>query len=106
MNNVMKKLHLTAAAAIGVFCISMTSFAGQWRSDANGWWWQNDDGSYPTFCWQWIDGNDDGIAVQARTTAPAPPAQMTTAQVPQTPTAQEWMTQIPSVQTRIPTAQE
>ena len=62
MNNVMKKLHLTAAAAIGVFCISMTSFAGQWRSDANGWWWQNDDGSYPTFCWQWIDGNDDGIA--------------------------------------------
>lgn len=42
--------------------MSMTAFAGQWQSDANGWWWQNDNGSYPANTWQWIDGNNDGTA--------------------------------------------
>lgn len=45
-----------------VMSMSMTAFAGQWQSDANGWWWQNDNGSYPTNTWQWIDGNNDGTA--------------------------------------------
>lgn len=27
-----------------------------------GWWWKNDDGSYPHGEWAWIDGNGDGIA--------------------------------------------
>lgn len=40
---------------------TMTSFAG-WQSDANGYWWQNDDGTWPANTWQWLDGNGDGIA--------------------------------------------
>ena len=41
---------------------SMSAFAGQWKQDERGWWWQNDDGSYPTSAWYQIDGNRDGVA--------------------------------------------
>lgn len=42
--------------------ISMPAFAGSWQMDNNGWWWRNDDGSYPTSSWQWLDGNGDSIS--------------------------------------------
>ena len=60
----MKKLKI-AVATLGL-CMLMTPqtvLAGQWKTDANGWWYQNDDGSYPANCWQWIDGNGDGSAI-------------------------------------------
>lgn len=57
-----KKIITFAAATVMTLAMSMTAFAGQWVSDANGWWWQNDDGSYPANTWQWIDGNQDGVA--------------------------------------------
>lgn len=28
-----------------------------WKRDAGGWWYQNNDGSYPKSAWQFIDGN-------------------------------------------------
>lgn len=56
-----KLLTLTAAAAM-TLAMTMTAFAGQWLSDANGWWYQNDNGTYPVNTWQWIDGNNDGVA--------------------------------------------
>jgi len=31
-------------------------FAGQWQSNAHGWWYQNDNDSYPVNGWKWIDG--------------------------------------------------
>lgn len=52
---------LTLAILLSAF-YSLTSFAGEWKSDNNGWWYQNDDGSYPKNTWQWIDGNKDGIS--------------------------------------------
>lgn len=42
--------------------MTMTSFAAGWQKDATGWWWQNDDGSYPAAKWEWLDGNHDGTA--------------------------------------------
>ena len=42
-------------------CVSFNAYAGEWKQDSNGWWWQNDDGTFPTNCWQWLDGNSDGI---------------------------------------------
>ena len=58
----MKKGYFMAALAAAISLGSaMTSFAG-WQSDANGYWWQNDDGTYPTNTWQWLDGNGDGVA--------------------------------------------
>ena len=41
---------------------SMSAFAGQWIQEERGWWWQNDDGSYPVSTWEWLDGNNDGFA--------------------------------------------
>lgn len=52
---------LTLATLLSTF-YPLTSFAGEWKSDNNGWWYQNDDGSYPKNTWQWIDGNKDGVS--------------------------------------------
>ena len=58
----MKKGYLMAALATAIVLGStMTSFAG-WQSGMNGWWWQNDDGTWPANTWQWLDGNGDGVA--------------------------------------------
>ena len=56
-----KKL-ITAVLASGLMtAFSFTSLAA-WQSDANGWWWQNDDGTRPANTWEWLDGNNDGVA--------------------------------------------
>lgn len=57
-----RKTIVGIVTAIITLSMSMTAFAAQWQSDANGWWYQNDDGSYPVNTWQWIDGNGDGAA--------------------------------------------
>lgn len=44
----MKRIILTALLSISM---SFTAFAGQWQKDANGWWYQYDDGSYPYDEW-------------------------------------------------------
>ena len=48
-------LAFAAAAALPVY-------AGSWRQNASGWWYQNDDGTYPAGGWQWIDSDGDGTA--------------------------------------------
>lgn len=59
----MKKRFTTLLLAVGTSAaMAFTSFAGAWKLDANGRWYQNDDGSYPANCWQWIDDDSDGIA--------------------------------------------
>ncbi len=60
----MKRKGLAIAGLVAGLSVltSMTAFAGEWKQDATGWWWQNDDGSYPVSTWQWLDGNNDGFA--------------------------------------------
>lgn len=60
-----KSVFKTMILAGGLSALfSFASFAGQWRQgEVNwGWWYQNDDGTYPVNQWVWIDGNNDGIA--------------------------------------------
>lgn len=45
-----------------VILVATPAYGGQWMEDSVGWWWQNDDGSYPAWYWAWIDGNHDGVA--------------------------------------------
>ena len=53
----MKKMIHVFAAAIGLtVTLSMTVFAGQWQRNAQGWWYQNDNGTYPRNTWQYIGG--------------------------------------------------
>ena len=59
MRKLLKAFGLAAGLTI---TMSVTAFAGQWREDADGWWWQEDDGSYAVSSWQWLDGNQDGVA--------------------------------------------
>lgn len=52
----MKRKILTALT-IGLTVLSTTPvFAGQWKQNAKGYWYQNDDGSYPASAWRSIDG--------------------------------------------------
>lgn len=57
-----KKVATIALAATMVMSMSSTVLAASWQKNDTGWWWQEDNGSYPTNAWQWIDGNKDGVA--------------------------------------------
>lgn len=59
----MKKTRIMlVATGVSIALMSFTAYAGQWRQDAIGMWWQNDDGSYPAGKWEWIDSNGDGVS--------------------------------------------
>ena len=60
----MAKRALLAMGLAGIMAAGYPTavFAGEWRQDSTGYWWQNDDGSYPKAAWQWLDDNRDGVA--------------------------------------------
>lgn len=62
MKKQVKKLLTFGIAAGFAAAGCMTAFAGEWKQDSVGWWYQQEDGSYPVNSWQWLDGNHDGIA--------------------------------------------
>lgn len=53
---------LSAVVAAMVVMMAIPAYAGEWKQDAIGWWYQNTDGTYPVNKWEWLDGNQDGIA--------------------------------------------
>lgn len=57
-----KFIIAAALTAVTVLSTTLAAFAGSWQNDSHGSWYLNDDGSYPAAAWQWIDGNNDGIA--------------------------------------------
>ena len=58
----MKKfIGLVAVAAFSSIMAS-SAMAGTWKQNNVGWWFGNGNGTYPASTWQWIDGNNDGIA--------------------------------------------
>ena len=61
--NIKKIVCITALASLAM---TGTAFAGTWNGgegeNQNKWWYDNGNGSYPSNCWQWIDGNKDGIS--------------------------------------------
>ena len=48
---------MVIAVLLATVALSMSAFAGQWRQDDTGWWYQNKDGSYPAACWQLLTYN-------------------------------------------------
>lgn len=67
----MKKVWIAVVAASMTLSAAMQAFAGSWQQDptrpandngVSNWRYQNDDGSFTTGCWAWIDGNLDGVA--------------------------------------------
>lgn len=52
----LKRCMALLAFAILMDVAGITVFAGEWKTASYGWWYQNNDGSYPANGWQWIDG--------------------------------------------------
>lgn len=50
-----KKMILGLAVGLSVLA-AVPAFAGEWKQDTKGWWYQEDDGSYPTSAWKEING--------------------------------------------------
>ena len=48
----MRKRVLVLAALALSSMMSISAYAGEWKQDNTGWWYQNDDGSYPANTWQ------------------------------------------------------
>ena len=57
----MSILTAGATALLSAALLSTPVLAGEWRANSTGFWYVNDDGSYPTYAWQWIDGDGDGV---------------------------------------------
>lgn len=57
-----KNLSLVLLSVLFLFILSFASFAGTWKQDTKGYWYENDDGSYPKSTWMWIPGKDPHIA--------------------------------------------
>lgn len=60
-----RKFKKTAGCLMAVAMMAMMAMpvlAGQWQQNTAGWWWQEDNGTYPMNTWCWLDGNRDGIA--------------------------------------------
>ena len=53
----MKKAKLLLATLTMSVILSMTALAGEWKHGSKGWWYRNDDGTYPTSSWV-ADGKD------------------------------------------------
>ena len=58
----MKKLKIAMITLALAGLASMSAYAGAWAKNAQGWWYDNGNGTWPASTWQWIDGNNDGIA--------------------------------------------
>ena len=62
----MKRAWLLLLTLLISMTMSVTAFAGVWKTgegaNQNRWWYDNEDGTYVQNGWQWLDGNQDGIA--------------------------------------------
>lgn len=65
-----KKLIAAALIIAATLPTTLVSFAGavlngksgEWKCNEIGWWWEYKDGTWPSNCWLWIDGNEDRAA--------------------------------------------
>lgn len=57
----MKKRIIVTALLFSAAC-SFTAYAGSWKENTQGWWWERDNATYPTNGWEWIDADRDGIS--------------------------------------------
>lgn len=53
----MKKKYLVLGLSLAaMLSLSNTAYAGDWKQNQVGWWWQESNGSYPTNQWKLING--------------------------------------------------
>lgn len=69
----MKKTRVLIGALALSCLITVPAYAAEWKQDSKGWWWQEDNGSYPTSSWKNIGGKSyyfgaDGYMLHDTTT--------------------------------------
>ena len=52
----MKKTRVLLGALALSCLLTVPAYAAEWKQDSTGWWWQEDNGSYPTSTWKNIGG--------------------------------------------------
>lgn len=52
----MKKITILLTTAAIMAATPFSVFAGEWKQDTTGYWYQNDDGTYPASSWKEING--------------------------------------------------
>lgn len=59
-----KQLFTATLTSLLVFSSLSSAFAGYWQQEArtSQWMYQNEDGTFCANQWQWIDGDEDGMA--------------------------------------------
>ena len=57
-----RKAFIAVTAIMITFGMSFSASAAGWQKDDTGWSWQKEDGSRISGQWEWLDGNEDGIA--------------------------------------------
>lgn len=62
MRTLFRTIKIAAITTAVSVSFTAISYAGQWKQDTTGSWWQEDNGSYPVNTWSWIDGNQDGVS--------------------------------------------
>ncbi len=58
----MKKIVIAILTTLFTFSMSINTFAAGWQKNSTGWWYDNGNGTWLTNTWEWIDGNNDGVA--------------------------------------------
>lgn len=58
----MKKVLTLAITAALTATMHISCLAAGWRQNTVGYWYENDNGTWPANTWEWIDGNQDGRA--------------------------------------------
>ena len=54
----MKKRFYLALSALAISAaLTIPVFAGTWKQDNTGWWYERDDKSFPVSVWEQIDGS-------------------------------------------------
>ena len=70
----MKKAIAIVIATATMASQAMPTFAAEWKQNEIGYWYQEDNGSYPTNSWKWINGRcyyfDSNGYMLANTTTP------------------------------------
>ena len=67
----MKKTTLIALCAVLTLGSACTAFAGSWQVNNRGWWYRNDNGTWPASTWQTINGrnyyfDEDGYMAESQ----------------------------------------
>ena len=58
----MKKVLTLAITAVLTTIMHISCLAAGWQQNTIGYWYENENGTWPANTWEWIDGNKDGRA--------------------------------------------